>query len=257
MRQQARWRQIAADLRALIEDGQLKPGDLLPSETEIAQWYTIQRSMVSMAMRELVAAGLVVRRPRLGTVVRNRTPVRVAWSVYQRVTDPDRDGADLGPWETACAALGLVGRSELQQVSVLPATADIATALHIEAGSSVVCRLRHLMLGVDVAQIARTYAPLALIEATPLAANDRIDGGAYAAFTRIGLVPTTATVHASARLPSTDERKTLNLGPGVAVLETWRATRDQDGQVIELMHSVGSAEAAILVFDDIPLRRTT
>jgi len=50
---------IAAQLRALIASGQLKPGDRLPSEKELIERFGVSRNAVREALRSLELAGLV------------------------------------------------------------------------------------------------------------------------------------------------------------------------------------------------------
>lgn len=54
-----RYRAIANDLRAQIESGDLKSGDLLPSESALRERYGVARGTVRQALAELRGAGLV------------------------------------------------------------------------------------------------------------------------------------------------------------------------------------------------------
>jgi DNA-binding GntR family transcriptional regulator len=53
------YRQIAADLRAKIEQGDLRPGDILPSEADLTATYGVSRGTARQAFLELQAAGLI------------------------------------------------------------------------------------------------------------------------------------------------------------------------------------------------------
>ena len=53
------YRTMAAELRALIESGELAPGDALPSESALAERYGVARGTVRHALAELEGAGLV------------------------------------------------------------------------------------------------------------------------------------------------------------------------------------------------------
>ena len=53
------YRLIAADLRAKIEQGELQPGDALPSEAELTAQYGVSRGTTRQAFLELQAAGLI------------------------------------------------------------------------------------------------------------------------------------------------------------------------------------------------------
>lgn len=60
---------LANRLLELIESGELKPGDKLPSERELAELGGVARSTVREALSALEMRGLVSRRPGRGSVV--------------------------------------------------------------------------------------------------------------------------------------------------------------------------------------------
>ena len=71
----ARYLQLAATLRAEIRSGQLKPGDPLPTEHELAARYKVSRFTVREALRQLSNDGLIRRKRGSGTVVAADRPV--------------------------------------------------------------------------------------------------------------------------------------------------------------------------------------
>lgn len=71
------WRQVQEELLRRITSRDWPPGELLPTETELAKEFGCARATVNRAMRELAGAGLLDRRRKGGTrVVIN--PVRKA-----------------------------------------------------------------------------------------------------------------------------------------------------------------------------------
>lgn len=54
------WMQVADDLRGMIESGELRPGDRLPGEAEMAQLYGVSRDTIRRATSELSEEGLLV-----------------------------------------------------------------------------------------------------------------------------------------------------------------------------------------------------
>jgi GntR family transcriptional regulator, arabinose operon transcriptional repressor len=64
-----RWKEIADTIQAQIDKGELVAGDGLPSETELASQWHVSRMTAHRALHELQRQGMVVRRPRIGTVV--------------------------------------------------------------------------------------------------------------------------------------------------------------------------------------------
>jgi len=61
--------EISAHLEKLIAVGELKPGDRLPSERELAASLGVSRASLREAMHELEAKHLIARRPGRGTTV--------------------------------------------------------------------------------------------------------------------------------------------------------------------------------------------
>ncbi|GAA2742353.1 TetR/AcrR family transcriptional regulator C-terminal domain-containing protein [Kitasatospora cinereorecta] len=65
----ARYRRIVDDLRARIEQGELAPGDRVPSTREITRQWGVAMATATKALTELRRAGLVRAVPGVGTVV--------------------------------------------------------------------------------------------------------------------------------------------------------------------------------------------
>jgi DNA-binding LacI/PurR family transcriptional regulator/DNA-binding transcriptional regulator YhcF (GntR family) len=70
-------RQIERFLRRQIETAQLRPNDVLPSTAEIASTWRVGSKEVQTAMSRLQAEGLIERRRKVGTVVRDSAAVSV------------------------------------------------------------------------------------------------------------------------------------------------------------------------------------
>jgi DNA-binding GntR family transcriptional regulator len=70
------YKQIADHLRAVVERGQLREGDQLPSEARLMEHYGVARMTIRNAMRLLQDEGLVTAEHGRGVCVRSRSPVR-------------------------------------------------------------------------------------------------------------------------------------------------------------------------------------
>src|SRR6266566_737104 len=71
VRKVRRYEQVAEQIRRLISDGALKPGDLLPPERDLAVRLGVGRSSVRDAVRTLEVMGILEPRQGHGTVVRD------------------------------------------------------------------------------------------------------------------------------------------------------------------------------------------
>jgi DNA-binding FadR family transcriptional regulator len=63
---------IVQELGIEIVSGKLKPGERLPAEPMLCETYGVSRPVLREATRVLVAKGLVVSKPRVGSIVRPR-----------------------------------------------------------------------------------------------------------------------------------------------------------------------------------------
>lgn len=80
---------VSAQIQSLIHTRQLKPGDLLPPERELAEQFNVSRTVVREAVRVLKAKGLVQVHRGSGVVVTAVSPehVRESISLFLRLDD--------------------------------------------------------------------------------------------------------------------------------------------------------------------------
>ncbi|MCC9620788.1 GntR family transcriptional regulator [Thalassospira sp. MA62] len=72
-----KYARLAEVIYSCVRDGQLEPGDALPSETELCDVLPVGLSTVQKALTQLADQGIVVRRRKLGTFIadfRNQVP---------------------------------------------------------------------------------------------------------------------------------------------------------------------------------------
>jgi GntR family transcriptional regulator len=67
------YQQIAADIRAQIQTGVLKPGDRLPSTRQLCERYEVSETVIRFVMIQLKAEGLVYGQQGRGVYVASRT----------------------------------------------------------------------------------------------------------------------------------------------------------------------------------------
>ena len=88
------YQQIIEQIISYIQDGTLQPGDKLPAERKLAEYYQVNRSTVVHALEELASLGWVLRRQGSGTIVNEgnwgrSTIPRVDWrSLFTQETLP-------------------------------------------------------------------------------------------------------------------------------------------------------------------------
>ncbi|MEP9402079.1 histidine utilization repressor [Sphingomonas sp. VNH70] len=70
-----RYREIKDSILDDVRRGRLSTGDRVPSESEIVARFGVSRMTANRALRELTAAGVLVRRPGSGTFVAETKPI--------------------------------------------------------------------------------------------------------------------------------------------------------------------------------------
>jgi len=63
--------QVIKEIERMIKENNLKPGDRLPSESELANYFSVSKSVVREAMRVLKTSGLIQSKPGIGAIICN------------------------------------------------------------------------------------------------------------------------------------------------------------------------------------------
>lgn len=85
------YRQIKALITQSLEAGEWKPGEIIPSEVELAGRYKVSQGTVRKAIDELAADNLLVRRQGKGTFVATHNEERAQFRFLRLLAD---DGAE-------------------------------------------------------------------------------------------------------------------------------------------------------------------
>lgn len=240
------YKQIADQLRAAIDRGDLGPGDKLPSEATLMQHYDVARMTARQAIQELRSEGRVVAEQGRGVFVRRPAPVRrLASDRFARRHREAGQAAFLAEAEKA----GVTPTVDEIEVSREPASAGVRERLKLDDGAEVVVRSRrYLAEGVPI-ETAVSYIPADLAEGTRIAERDTGPGGIYARLEEAGHQLDRFVEEVSARMPTAGERRRLRLSPGTPVLTVLRTAIDTDGRPVELCETVKAAPAYVLEYD--------
>jgi|SRR5580700_9714997 GntR family transcriptional regulator len=133
------YRQIAEDLRAQIEGGDLEPGQQLRTEIELREHYGASRNTVRDAIKLLTARGLVETRPGQGTfVIRKMKPYITTLTGSPKVPTLYGEVDDSAAGETPGSERVLYSTDP--QVEIQKASLSVARLLRIAEGSQVISR---------------------------------------------------------------------------------------------------------------------
>src|SRR6266487_1473106 len=125
----AKYQQLADQLRGAIQSGELRPGDALPTEMQLAERYRVSRPTVRAALAVLRAEGLVDARQGSGAYVRlRRSPRRVP---IPRLPDTDTD-----------ARADTLGVSQITEAGPASVHGDVASLLGVRDGAQAFVRRR-------------------------------------------------------------------------------------------------------------------
>jgi len=240
------YRQIADHLRAAIEAGQLRPGDKLPSEAELTGHYGVARMTARQAIQELRTEGRVIAEQGRGVYVRALAPVRrLASDRFARRHRDAGKAAFLAETEKAGA------RPTVDEITV--ATVDPSPAvrerLRLGERDQVVTRSRRYLADGRPIEVAVSSLPAAIAADTPIMDVNPGPGGIYARLEDAGHVLDHFVEEVTARMPSAEERRRLELPDGVPVLVVVRTAYDTTGRPVEVCDTVKASPAYVLEYD--------
>jgi DNA-binding GntR family transcriptional regulator len=205
--------QIAGYIRDQIVRGDLKPGDEVPSERDIAASWSVARPTAARALQNLRMQGMVESRQGSGTYVREAGAVPRARERYARARE-------LG------SMYGIAESVEFLATEIASAPSHVIDALGLVDGSEAIRRAR-LLRGVDGRPIELStswFSPDLVDQAPGLFKPERLVGGTAKYLTQVtGSTAAYARDQVAARLATDEERQLLELDAPAAVL-TYRLT---------------------------------
>ena len=156
----ARYRQVADRLRQAIQAGEYAPGELLPSQPELARRYGLNQTSINRAIALLRQEGLVrVEQGRGAYVLDLPTARRV-----RRI--PHRDGERVSTFASEMHRLGLEPKTDLVGAVVTSVPGPVAQLLGVEGDQQVLVGDGSIRLSTDpdrrgsVPRVATISTPL-------------------------------------------------------------------------------------------------
>jgi len=213
----------------MIRGAQLKPGHLLPSETELCERFGVSRGTIRRAFDDLERDGLVSRQPGRGTFV--------------SAPRMERPLPELTSFTEHVESLGMTPGARLVSYREIVDHADAAG--HYPSGLTLlrIVRIRtanDLPVGLHTLLLPAGMGRGAGVTGSALRADPALS--VYRALTEAGVEIDLAREHLAARAPTAQESHRLELRPREPVLEIQRQTYDIEGQAIELVRAVYRAD---------------
>jgi GntR family transcriptional regulator len=129
------YQQIKGLILTSLRAGEWKPGEAIPSETDLATRYRVSQGTVRKAIDELAAENLLLRRQGKGTFVATHAEQQVQFRFLKLVPDSGTRGSE-GP-----------AQRDIIECRRTRASADVAKALALRAGDPVLQVRRVLSFG--------------------------------------------------------------------------------------------------------------
>lgn len=218
-----RYHQLKEIIREGVRNGDLKPGDLVPSERELSERYGVSRMTARQSIVELTHEGLLYRRQGKGTFV--------AWpKIAQQLTALTGFTEDI-------RARGQRPGTRLLEVGMAPVDGNAALRLQVPTGQRVV-RLSRVRLADDE-PLALEESLISFFGCEQLLEADLVATSLYGLLeSRFGLPPVEAEQELEAGLATEDDARLLAIAPGSPVLLLRRTTYTARHQPIEYAESV-------------------
>ncbi|MCS7285668.1 MAG: GntR family transcriptional regulator [Anaerolineae bacterium] len=143
--------QIYEQLRREILNGNIRPGELLPSETQICEQCGVSRMTARMALAQLANEGLVVRRKGKGTFV-----------APPKVTFQDSPFLSIISYTNLMRSLGLSAGAQIRSKEVIPAPSEVREALRLAEGEKVIRIIRLRLANEQPMALETSFLPYRL-----------------------------------------------------------------------------------------------
>lgn len=205
-----------------IQQGILKPGQQLPTETDLAQQYQVSRITAKRALDELVHQGVAFRQQGRGTFV-----------AQTRI----REISGFGSFTEDMRSRGLVATSQVLLFEEVEPNPEVQEKLHITPDEHVYILKRLRLANGDPVAVETAYLPCRFYPG--LLHEDLNKNSLYTILSeKYQMTPTWADAEIEATSATREEAGLLNLEVGRPVLTARRVTFSANYDVVEVVTSV-------------------
>jgi GntR family transcriptional regulator len=217
------YHQIFLILRNRIFGGEVRPGELVPGEQELAAEFNVSRITAKRALNELAGAGLVVRERGRGTRVTHRPKAPAVTSSIEG-------------WLENISLMGIATEARVLDFGYLAASEDIAHALELDPGTDVQHAVRVRSFDGEPMSYLVTYVPADIgrqydredLDTKPLLLLLELAGVKVAS----------ARQTISATLADSEVAGALSVHAGSPLIEVRRVVRDSSGRPVEYIRAL-------------------
>lgn len=246
------YRQIAEELRAEIESGELAPGSQLGTESELREKYDASRNTIRDAVKWLASRGLVETRPGQGTFVTEKIS-----PFDTKLTDDPLTGLGGGEGVVYHASVEAAHRRPADsspRVELTPASDAIMEALRLHPGEMIVSRHQQRRIDGIPWSLQTSFYPMSFVERGAvrlIEAADITEGTVGYLSQVLGIEQAGYRDTISVRAP--DQTETIFFGlpddGRVPIIQTSRTAFADDGLPMRVTVSVYPADRNRLTLD--------
>ncbi len=213
---------LIESILAKIESGEFKPGERLPSESELCKLYEVGRNTVRHALSELVSQGVLTTVHGVGTFVTDERMNKTAQFLFGFSKEMSPHGVEI--------------TSDVLEAALISADAALSRRLQVQLGSEVVFLYRVRKMDGEPVAIERSYLPHELCPG--ILEYDFAQRSLYETLSSVyNRKPDHAEQEIEASLATPEVARLLGLVPPAVVLVFHRETRLANGKVIEYVDS--------------------
>ncbi len=215
--------QLKEIIREKIEIGELKPGDLVPSERELSELHQISRPTVRQALKELVNEGLLHREKGRGTFV---AEPKLNYGFIQKLTTFYDD----------MVAKGYTPTTKVIKQEIKEARKVIGNRLNLGEHEKIIYISRIRYVEDEPVVIVDNHIPYELCPG--LVNEDLEDKSLYNLLhEKYKLIPYKAKVSLEPIIASEYDAKILNIDEGAPIHFMQNVTFDKNGRIIDYFES--------------------
>lgn len=211
--------QIADELRKRIASGELPPGEKLPSEAQIGEEFGVSRITVRRALDLLQKEGLILARTGIGRIVRKHLVLDTHPMTYERLDRPK----DQDSYIAAARAQGREPSTQFEMRVELP-PADVAQRLKVGDDELVCVRQVTRYVNGDVWALQLSYYPMDVANKAGLVTPHDVAKGTVRAMSEAGFHEVGYVDVITARVPTPQEARDLEMEAGTALIVHTRTT---------------------------------
>ncbi len=239
------WSQIAEDLRAKITDGTMPADAQLPTEAELTTEYGVARATVRQALTALVNEGLIVSRAPRGYFVRHRSPL-----FYRPQTEfrPQPLTPEMDRFLADHSADGREPRQTID-VSIVTPPPEVKVRLKLADHELAVVRRRVRYLDGEPFNTNDSYYPLKLVQDTEIMRPVDIARGANEVLAEQGYPQIRALDEIYVRMPTPEEVRRLELGPGTPVAFHICTGLTSGGEPVRVVLNVLPGDRTVIAYE--------